>query len=118
MTDGQHRELGLATSPINYSGFYRPCDALHFGAFCLRGGGPDLWCCAGLELFCFGGFDSDARAAGLWLFSELEVADDPLLFAPVLVAFGFVNGRNPSLEFPLFACVDPTRASFGDMAGA
>jgi hypothetical protein len=82
-----------------------------------------LCCCAPLELFCFGGFDSDARAAGLWLFSELDVADDPLLFepvlyAPVLVEFGFVNGRNPSLEFPLFACVDPTRASFGDMAGA
>ena len=84
----------------------------------MRGGGLDLCCCAGLELFCFGGFDSDARAAGLWLFSELDVADDPLLFAPVPVEFGFVNGRNPSLEFPLFACVDPTRASFGDMAGA
>jgi hypothetical protein len=82
-----------------------------------------LCCCAGLELFCFGGFDSDARAAGLWLLSGLDVADDPLLFEPVLFApvpveFGFVNGRNPSLEFPLFACVDPMRASFGDMVGA
>lgn len=82
-----------------------------------------MCCCAPLELFCFGGLDSDARAAGLWLFSELDVADDPLLFEPVLFApapveFGFVNGRNPSLEFPLFAGVDPTRASFGDMAGA
>jgi hypothetical protein len=84
----------------------------------LREGGLDLCCCAALEVFCFGEFDSDACAAGLLLLSELEVADAPLLFAPVLVEFGFVNDRNPSLEFALFAGVELTRASFGDMDGA
>ncbi len=66
---------------------------------CLCGGWVDLCCEAGLELLAFGGFDWVVRADSCEL-------------------LGFVNEWNPSLERAFVPAVEPTRASWGDMAGA
>jgi hypothetical protein len=50
-----------------------------------------------------------------WLPAEARFCE---LFDELFVEFGFVNGRNPPSELPLFADVEATRASLGDIAGA
>ena len=126
-------EPAAGHSQLNCSVPYRPLWRSSFGALCLcwGGGGLDLCCCgagAGLDAFCRGGLDWGARGAALsW---DPYIGLVPLLpcswfvgFVPAFLlcepfAFGFVNGRNPSFALPLFAGVEATRASFGDMAGA
>ena len=125
------QEPALAFSRLNFSS-YLPLWCSCFGALCF-GGGLDLCCCgggldrccgAGWEVFSRGGFD-----AGLPCCWYVGLAADPLFWLPAeplfcelfgepFVELGFVNGRNPPSELPLFAGVEFTRASLGDIAGA
>ena len=102
--------LSLSNFRFPYDSFprYRPLCRSSFGELDLRGGGVDL-----CEL-CFGALCLGALSLGPeWVVLDSvcgRVSLARLPFSP--------NEWNPSFDVDLLPGLDPTRASFGDMAGA